>query len=148
MGVMPAFVPSKVIVKEVIDEKHRKQGYDQEDFETEKYGEELEMPMSYGIGIAYRASDSLTISGDIFMTEWDDFEYKHADGSKTSPVSGLSSSDSDVDATTWFRLGGEYSIITEKYAVPIRAGIFYDPAPAEGSEDDFYGVSIGFFKEW
>ena len=26
---------------------------------------------------------------------------------------------------------------------PVRAGLFYDPEPAEGSPDDFWGASLG-----
>ncbi|KJU82207.1 hypothetical protein MBAV_005599, partial [Candidatus Magnetobacterium bavaricum] len=32
---------------------------------------------------------------------------------------------------------------TPKYVVPLRAGVFYDPAPAEGKVDNFYGFSFG-----
>jgi len=35
--------------------------------------ETMEMPMSYGIGFAYRFSDAFTTSLDIYRTEWDDF---------------------------------------------------------------------------
>jgi long-subunit fatty acid transport protein len=35
--------------------------------------EELDMPMSYGVGLAYRFSDAFTASMDIYRTEWDDF---------------------------------------------------------------------------
>jgi hypothetical protein len=41
------------------------------------------------------------------------------------------------------RLGTEYLFIKEKYVVPVRFGIFYDPEPAMKSPDDFYGFSIG-----
>ncbi len=30
-----------------------------------------------------------------------------------------------------------------KYVFPLCFGVFYDPAPAQGSPDDFYGFSIG-----
>jgi long-subunit fatty acid transport protein len=33
--------------------------------------QELDMPMSYGIGVAYRFSDQLTASFDIYRTKWD-----------------------------------------------------------------------------
>ena len=110
---------------------------------TNSYNEELHMPMSYGIGIACRISDNFTISGDIYRTHWDDFEFKGSQGNKKSPISGKDIDDSDIDPTTWFRLGGEYLIIKEKITIPLRAGIFYDPAPAEGSPDDYYGFSLG-----
>lgn len=108
-----------------------------------KYSEELQMPMSYGLGLAYRFSDKLTISGDVYRTHWDDFLYKNYQGIKTSPISGEPEGSSNIAKTTCFRLGGEYLIIGNKYVVPLRAGIFYDPAPAEGSPDNYYGFSLG-----
>ncbi len=110
---------------------------------TETYGEELTMPMSYGMGLAYHFSDNCWIGGDIYRTHWDDFEYEDRDGNKTSPISGKDAGDSDVDPTTWFRLGAEYLIHGKKTIVPLRAGLFYDPAPAQGSPDDYYGISLG-----
>jgi len=55
------------------------------------------------------------------------------------------------DLISPIRLGAEYLAINsrESYAVPIRAGLFYDPAPAEGSPDDIYGLSLRLTKdEW
>ncbi len=105
--------------------------------------QDLDMPMSYGIGVSYRFSDELTVSGDIYRTEWGDFVLKKEDGSKISPLSNLSSNESDIDATHQVRIGGEYLFIKPKYVIPLRFGIFYDPAPAEGDSDNFYGVTIG-----
>jgi long-subunit fatty acid transport protein len=105
--------------------------------------EELDMPMSYGIGLAYRYSDSFTAAFDIYRTAWDDFELKDGQGNAFSPISGRPSSESDIDPTHQVRIGAEYLIITPKYIIPLRAGLFYDPAPAEGSPDDFFGFSIG-----
>lgn len=126
---------------------------EQTDFPTLNYTEtysgstsqnaELNMPMSYGLGLAYRFSDLFTLSADIYRTHWDDFTLKNDKGVKTSPISGKNSDESDIDPTTWFRFGAEYLIIKKKYVFPLRAGIFYDPAPAEGSPDDFYGFSLG-----
>ena len=110
---------------------------------TEAFGEELHMPMSYGIGIACRFSDNFTVAADVYRTHWDDFEYEDDEGRKTSPITGKSSSESDIDPTTWFRLGAEYLFIGDKYVVPLRCGVFYDPAPSEGSPDDFFGFSLG-----
>lgn len=111
----------------------------------EKYNreEKLEMPMSYGIGLAYRVSDELTFSADIYRTEWDDFVLTDADGNEMSPITGESAATADISETHQVRLGMEYLFIGEKYIVPIRGGIFYDPAPATGSPDDFFGFSIG-----
>jgi len=105
--------------------------------------EKLDMPMSYGIGFAYRHSDRLTVSADVYRTEWNDFIRKDSQGNKTSPISGLPESESDVDATIQVRAGVEYLFIKPEYVIPLRGGFFYDPAPAEGSPDDFYGFSLG-----
>jgi long-subunit fatty acid transport protein len=105
--------------------------------------QDLDMPMSYGIGLAYRFSDNFTASFDVYRTEWDDFELKDSEGNKISPISGLPSSESDVDPTYQVRMGAEYLFIQPKYVIPIRGGVFYDPAPAEGSPDNYYGFSLG-----
>jgi hypothetical protein len=113
--------------------------------ESTSRDEEIEMPMSWGIGLAYRFSDKFFISGDIYRTEWDDFVYKDENGNENNPVSGLPVNESDIEPTHQVRIGAEYRLMNEKkgYIIPLRAGIFYDPAPAEGSPDDFYGFSIG-----
>ncbi len=107
------------------------------------YDEEMEMPASYGIGLAYRFSDKLTTSFDLYRTEWGDMMYTDHEGTKTSAISGLDESESDIDATVQARAGIEYLLIQPKYLVPLRAGIFYDPAPSEGGSDDFYGFAMG-----
>ncbi len=112
----------------------------------DSYEEKLDMPMSYGIGIAYRFSDKLTVSTDIYRTEWQDFILEDSEGNKTSPISNLHIDKSDVDPTLQIRVGAEYLIfdpVKSKYVIPLRGGIFYDPAPAEGSPDGFYGLSLG-----
>jgi len=38
----------------------------------------------------------------------------------------------------------EYLFIGNTAVFPVRAGLFYDPEPAEKSPDDFYGFSYGF----
>jgi len=103
----------------------------------------LDMPMAYGLGLAWRISDALTVSADVYRTHWQDFIYRPENDISTSPVSGKPASESDIEATTWFRLGAEYLYIGEKFVVPIRGGIFYDPAPAEGSPDEYYGFCLG-----
>ncbi len=107
------------------------------------YSEELDMPLSYGVGLAYRHSKAFTISADVYRTHWDDFESRGEDGAGTSPISGKPLKDSDIDPTIQLRLGAEYLIITPKVKIPLRAGLFYDPAPAEGAPDDYYGFSLG-----
>jgi long-subunit fatty acid transport protein len=127
------------------------EAFSEEHPEPETKNEDLKLPMSYGIGLVYNISDNFSVSGDIYRTEWSDCVYKNADGEEISPITGGSAS--AVDPTHQIRIGGEYRFINKdkEYLIPIRAGIFYDPAPAEGSPDDFYGfaVGVGFSKnDW
>ncbi|RLC20959.1 MAG: hypothetical protein DRI57_03525 [Deltaproteobacteria bacterium] len=107
--------------------------------------ETMDMPMSCGIGFAYRFSDVASASLDIYRTEWDDFILTNSNGKQESPITRQSPADSDVDPTHQIRMGAEYLFISPKsnYLIPVRGGIFYDPAPAEGNPDDFFGFSIG-----
>jgi long-subunit fatty acid transport protein len=109
------------------------------------FDEEWDMPMSYGIGFAYRFSDSFTLSADIYRTEWDDFVMKKSDGTEESIITGKDTDESDIDPTHQVRIGAEYLFINpeSKVVIPIRGGFFYDPAPTQGSPDDIYGVSLG-----
>jgi len=106
------------------------------------FSEDLDMPMSYGIGVAYRFTDRLIVALDAYRTHWQDFVLTSPQG-KTSAVSGLPLNKSDIDATTQVRFGGEYFIIKPPYTIPLRAGVFYDPAPAERRPDTFWGLSLG-----
>jgi len=103
----------------------------------------LDMPMSYGLGVAFRANDRLTFDLDVYRTQWDDYVLHDADGNELNPITGKLQIDSHVSPTTQVRVGGEYLIIGESVVIPLRAGVFYDPEPAEGSPDNFYGFSIG-----
>ena len=105
--------------------------------------EELDMPMSYGIGFAYRFSDELTVAADVYRTEWQDFILTDSEGNETSPISGAKKNESDIDPTHQVRIGAEYLFIGKKYVVPLRGGVFYDPAPAEGNPDNYFGLSLG-----
>jgi long-subunit fatty acid transport protein len=105
--------------------------------------EELDLPMSYGIGVAYRFSDNLTASFDIYRTEWGDFTLTDENGDETSPITGEPIDDADIDPTHQVRTGVEYLHITDTYVIPVRGGLFYDPAPADGGSDAFYGYSFG-----
>jgi long-subunit fatty acid transport protein len=105
--------------------------------------ERLDMPMSYGIGLATRWSDLLTISFDVYRTEWGDYILHTDDGREISPITKAPADASDVDATTQARLGCEYLFIGKRAIIPLRAGVFYDPEPASGQPDDFWGISLG-----
>jgi long-subunit fatty acid transport protein len=103
----------------------------------------LDMPMSYGAGLAARLSDALTFDLDVYRTNWSDYVLHTAGGAKLNPITGGLQSESDIDDTTQVRLGGEYLFIRETMILPVRAGLFYDPEPADGSPDDFWGGTIG-----
>jgi long-subunit fatty acid transport protein len=104
---------------------------------------DLSMPMSYGIGLAYRFSDQLTLSADLYRTEWESFILTNSKGEEFSALSGLPKDQSDVGPTNQVHVGAEYLIVRPTFTVPLRAGFFYDPGPAERSPDNYYGFSVG-----
>lgn len=110
-----------------------------------KWSDEMEMrlPASYGLGGAFRYNDQFSVAADVSFIEWSRFQIEDEDGNRISPVNGLPVNRADIDTTMTARLGGEYLILNPKYIVPIRAGFFYDPEPARGTPDDYYGVSVG-----
>jgi len=104
---------------------------------------DLEMPLSYGLGVALRFSDRFTLSLDVFRTEWDHFKMEDGMGRRTNPITGKPSHESFTKETHQVRLGAEYFFILTKTVVPIRWGIFYDPEPSEKNPEDFWGVALG-----
>lgn len=125
------------------DLKHEVTKFSPGEYYKPSENETLDMPMSYGIGLAYRFSDNLTVSGDIYRTEWQDFVLTDSMGYDISLVTGLPVKKSDIDPTCQIRIGAEYLFIKEKYIIPLRCGFFYDPAPAQERPDDFFGFSLG-----
>ena len=101
------------------------------------------MPMSYGLGLAWRLSDALTLDLDVYRTHWDDYVLTDGGGNEMNPITGKPKTQSSTKPTTQVRLGGEYLFIGNTAVFPVRAGLFYDPEPAEKSPDDFYGFSVG-----
>lgn len=57
------------------------------------------MPMSYGVGVAYRFSKKFTASFDIYRTEWDDFVLIDPNGQKNSPITGKLIGESAIEPT-------------------------------------------------
>jgi len=103
---------------------------------------EIDFPLSYGIGLAFRLSDKLTCAVDIYRTHWSDFWVK-GDGGSSSPITGKARRDSHVHDTTQVRIGCEYLFVLERTIIPLRLGAFYDPSPSEKAPDDYFGCSIG-----
>jgi long-subunit fatty acid transport protein/photosystem II stability/assembly factor-like uncharacterized protein len=106
---------------------------------------ELDMPISYGLGWSRRFRDIFTLGIDIYRTEWGDYTLTNGQGEEFSPIDGRPKGQSDVDATTHIRVGGEYLFLMPQHnlAVPLRAGLFYDPEPSEGSPNDVFGFALG-----
>lgn len=105
--------------------------------------QKLDMPMSYGLGMAARLSDALTLDLDVYRTEWDDFIRYTSDGRQINPVTGDPAGVSKSEPTTQIRLGGEYLFIGNRWVIPLRAGVFYDPEPSENNPENFFGFSLG-----
>jgi long-subunit fatty acid transport protein len=104
---------------------------------------DLDMPLSYGLGAAFRLSDRLTLSLDVYRTEWDHFRLEDGQGRRLSPITLKPSYESPTEETTQVRMGAEYLFIFTKTVVPVRAGVFYDPEPSVKNPQDFWGVALG-----
>lgn len=113
---------------------------------------EIEFPSGYGLGVAYRLpNDKLTLSLDVTRRNWDEFvEIKgYANrGERISPITGLRKKDSYSEPTHTVRFGGEYVFIDPEKPLPtflpsLRAGVYYDPEPASGRKDKWYGLDRG-----
>lgn len=104
---------------------------------------ELEMPLSYGLGVALNFTDRFTMSLDVFRTEWDHFKLEDGSGRRWNQVTGRRSHKSSSEATHQVRLGAEYLFIFPKTVIPVRGGLFYDPEPTENDPDDFWGATLG-----
>jgi long-subunit fatty acid transport protein len=108
----------------------------------------VDFPWAYGIGAAYRFADRWCVSLDVTRVHWGDFVIIQTDpvtgrDIETSPFTGTSPSEADVGATTTVRAGTEYLFIRDRYVIPIRGGVFYDPLPAKDGPDKYYGFSLG-----
>lgn len=103
----------------------------------------LRMPFAYGIGLAIKPTDRLIFDLDIYRMEWDDYVIIDPSGNKMDPITGLPKGESSIKPTHHIRLGGEYVFILKKMTLSFRSGMFYDPEPASGNPDDFYGLGLG-----
>ncbi len=106
--------------------------------------QEMDMPASYGLGLACRFSDQFTVDLDVYRTEWQHFVLRQESGREISLITGGERRLADTQPTHQVRLGAEYLfLLKHKYVVPLRVGIFYDPEPTEDNPDKFYGFSLG-----
>ncbi|MFZ1983191.1 MAG: outer membrane protein transport protein [Desulfatitalea sp.] len=105
----------------------------------------LRMPLSYGIGWSKRFADRTTLSLDVTRIHWEDYKLTDSQGNDFSPIDGRPISQSNIAPTIHVRAGYEYVIPlpAKALALALRAGLFYDPEPAQDSSNDFYGLSLG-----
>ena len=108
------------------------------------------MPLSYGLGWAMRIGDALTIGADIYRTHWEDYILTDGQGNEFSPIDGRPAAQSDIDPTTHIRVGGEFVVLKphRQRAIPIRAGLFYDPEPNQAGAQDYFGLAMGCGYTW
>ena len=103
----------------------------------------LKMPPSYGLGLSYRQSDTWTMAFDVYKTDWSRFILVDESGNEYNPFDYSPISEGRLKDTIQVRLGSEYLFMKDKYVVPVRVGLFYDPESQKESLDDYYGFSLG-----
>jgi long-subunit fatty acid transport protein len=134
------------VYRTAFDADLRKKTYERQDSQPPVTGRKdltERMPPSYGLGLAYRRSDNWTAAFDVYRTGWSGFVIRDRAGNETNPLDGSSISEGRLKDTTQVRLGAEYLFIQSNSLIPVRAGLFYDPEPAKGHLDEFYGFSLG-----
>lgn len=103
----------------------------------------LHMPISYGIGTSYHFSNTFLAAFDVYRTQWEDYLLCYPTGERLSPINNKLDYEANIEPTIQARFGAEYLLKRNSGIIPIRFGIFYDPEPAEGRVDDFYGAGAG-----
>ncbi len=105
---------------------------------------EMDFPLSFGAGVNYRISDSLSVAFDVEWKDWSEFEQKNLHtGERSSPIGG---GEGDIADTLAFRLGGERLAFLDSAGRPVlayRGGIFCEPRPALDEAMPVYGFSLG-----
>jgi long-subunit fatty acid transport protein len=111
---------------------------------------DMDMPMSYGLGLAARLPNNLTLSLDVSQVHWSDFTLEESTQANTLLVdNGAPSGKGRTvlrgrgDNTVSVRLGAEYLWRRLTMVIPLRTGFFYDPEPGERGTDDFFGFTLG-----
>jgi long-subunit fatty acid transport protein len=111
---------------------------------------DMDMPLSYGLGVSARLSDRWTLSLDVSRIHWSDFRLEESTRDDVLLVEngapagkGRAVLDGQAEDTTSVRLGAEYLWIRPTVVIPFRAGVFYDPEPGAGNPDPFVGFSLG-----
>ncbi len=124
------------------------------DFDFDERNLKIEFPSAFGLGVAYRfPNDKLTLSLDVTRRNWNEFAVidKNAvteNAERVSPITGLPRSETKHKPTYSVRFGGEYVFINKKkpkqdYLPSLRGGLFYDPEPASGRDQNFWSITDG-----
>jgi long-subunit fatty acid transport protein len=98
---------------------------------------DMDMPMTYGLGLAAHLSDQFILSLDVSRTHWSDFRLEESSRDNVLLVEngapsgkGQAVLQGKSDDTTSVRLGAEYVWIRPGVRIPFRAGLFYDRSRA------------------
>lgn len=113
--------------------------------------QEYVFPSAIGLGVAYRfPNDKLTLSLDVTRRDWDQFvihdpQNRSLSLQRISGITGLPKDISPHDPTYTVRMGMEYVFVNDKkpkqeWLPSLRAGLFYDPEPAGGRRDEWFGL--------
>lgn len=90
------------------------------------FASSLPMPANTSLGVAYKASDKLTLTADLQFVQWSEYEELNFDFTK-SPDFKV---EKNYDDTFIYRLGAEY-IVNDIFT--IRTGVYYDETPVNKS---------------
>jgi long-subunit fatty acid transport protein len=113
-----------------------------------EYREAFRLPPSYGVGLAHRFSDELTVSADAYRIEWGLFRQEETEvvtGKRVArnPISHEPYAEAHVAGITQVHVGVERLFIFSRTVVPARAGVFYDPEPGMSRTSHFMGAAVG-----
>jgi len=118
-------------------------------FISNVYNESLDFPLSYGVGAAFLFGrrNNFKVDFDLYVTEWKD--YIIPDAIDRENPNDTDKTYHDDKRTVQVRLGMEYLFFKDKYFIPFRTGLFYDPVPGDDCIDDYFGFTLGsgFHKE-
>jgi len=110
----------------------------------------LDLPASYGAGVAFMPNKNWEFEFDIQVMQWSDFEELSVDVEKQTPAVGDIYQLENWDNTYSYRFGTSYGFGTDESS-EIRAGAYYETSaiPTETlrpsiPDSDRWGVSIGY----
>jgi long-chain fatty acid transport protein len=106
----------------------------------------INWPETIALGISGRPIQQLLLSADWTTTNWSKSTYKGSRGAIAVDEPFPGGVGAAQEDSRQLRLGAEYAVIGEKFAVPFRAGIFTDRQILRddaGETVDIHGYSIG-----